>query len=256
MTHALATISAVSVPPRAFAHIDTWVFDLDNTLYPCGLDLLRQMDERISDYIAKFLNTTYDEAFRKQEDFHRRYGATVRGMLIENFTAEGGQTGIWLEGEVFESYLNHPRMSWMRNAGIVCRHGYPEMPGVLSNIFIDQPDITRCPQNMGKAMGIFCDQACSVIITDGNFISLDGPGIKGTMGVKSIMNCEFENAGQTNGAAIELDAQQYFSQVLFCRGSKTNGAMKYLIRHGGHPDALDVVACRMYNGEIVAPCGE
>ena len=84
MTPALAPISAARVPPRAFAHIDTWVFDLDNTLYPCGLDLLRQMDERISNYIAKFLNTTYDEAFRKQEYFHRHYGATVRGMMIEH----------------------------------------------------------------------------------------------------------------------------------------------------------------------------
>jgi putative hydrolase of the HAD superfamily len=84
MNRALAPSTAAHIPPRAFCHIDTWVFDLDNTLYPCGLDLLRQMDERISRYIAKFLNTTYDEAFRKQEYLHRRYGATVRGMMIEH----------------------------------------------------------------------------------------------------------------------------------------------------------------------------
>jgi len=84
MTCAFTPSSAARIPPPGFAHIDTWVFDLDNTLYPHRLNLLRQMDERISNYIAKFLNTTYDEAFRKQEDYYRRYGATLRGMMIEH----------------------------------------------------------------------------------------------------------------------------------------------------------------------------
>jgi len=70
--------------PRAFAHIDTWVFDLDNTLYPHHLNLWQQVDERIRSYIAKFLGTTYDDAFRKQKDFYRRYGTTMRGMMVEH----------------------------------------------------------------------------------------------------------------------------------------------------------------------------
>jgi|ERR1051326_709250 putative hydrolase of the HAD superfamily len=81
---ALAPSSAARIPPRAFAHIDTWVFDLDNTLYPHRLNLWEQINDRISSYIAKFLNTTYDDAFRKQQDLYRRYGTTVRGMMIEH----------------------------------------------------------------------------------------------------------------------------------------------------------------------------
>ncbi len=39
--------------PRAFDHIETWVFDLDNTLYPHHVNLWQQVDERIRDYIAR-----------------------------------------------------------------------------------------------------------------------------------------------------------------------------------------------------------
>jgi len=70
--------------PRAFGHVDTWVFDLDNTLYPHHLNLWQQVDDRIRNYIAQFLGTTYAEAFQKQKDFYRRYGTTMRGMMIEH----------------------------------------------------------------------------------------------------------------------------------------------------------------------------
>jgi putative hydrolase of the HAD superfamily len=70
--------------PRGFSHIETWVFDLDNTLYPHHLNLWQQVDERIRDYIAKFLGIGRDDAFRKQKDFYRRYGTTMRGMMVEH----------------------------------------------------------------------------------------------------------------------------------------------------------------------------
>jgi hypothetical protein len=140
----------------------------------------------------------------------------------------------------------------MRNAGVVCRHGY-DIPGVLSNVYITRPNITRCPQNMGAAMGIFCDQANSVLIDNGNFISLDGPAIKGTNGVKRISNCDFENTGNTDGAAIVIDRSDYWSQIIACEGSNTQGQMKYLLRHGGDPNNLDIALCRMYDGEVMAP---
>jgi FMN phosphatase YigB (HAD superfamily) len=33
-------------PPRAFSHVETWVFDLDNTLYPHHINLWQQVDVR------------------------------------------------------------------------------------------------------------------------------------------------------------------------------------------------------------------
>lgn len=67
-----------------FRSVDTWVFDLDNTLYPHHLNLWQQVDDRIRDYIANFLKLTHDEAFRVQKDYYLRYGTSMRGMMIEH----------------------------------------------------------------------------------------------------------------------------------------------------------------------------
>jgi putative hydrolase of the HAD superfamily len=71
-------------PVGSFAEIDTWVFDLDNTLYPHHLNLWQQVDERIRDYIVDFLHVTRDQAFALQKDYYRRYGTTLRGLMEEH----------------------------------------------------------------------------------------------------------------------------------------------------------------------------
>ena len=66
-------------PRAASSHVETWVFDLDNTLYPHHLNLWQQVDERIRAYIAGFLDVTHEEAFRLQKDYYQRYGTSMRG---------------------------------------------------------------------------------------------------------------------------------------------------------------------------------
>jgi putative hydrolase of the HAD superfamily len=70
--------------PREFGHVETWVFDLDNTLYPHHLNLWQQVDQRIRDYVAGFLEITHEEAFRVQKDYYKRYGTTMRGLMTEH----------------------------------------------------------------------------------------------------------------------------------------------------------------------------
>ena len=70
--------------PRAFDHIDTWVFDLDNTLYPHHVNLWQQVDARIGAFVANFLNVPAEDARRIQKDYYRRYGTTMRGMMTEH----------------------------------------------------------------------------------------------------------------------------------------------------------------------------
>ncbi|HSZ67440.1 MAG TPA: hypothetical protein VK825_14635, partial [Xanthobacteraceae bacterium] len=53
---------------ETFRRVATWVFDLDNTLYPHHLNLWQQVDVRIRDYIVGLLKVTHDEAFRMQKD--------------------------------------------------------------------------------------------------------------------------------------------------------------------------------------------
>jgi putative hydrolase of the HAD superfamily len=69
---------------RGFDVVETWVFDLDNTLYPHHVNLWEQVDVRIRDYIAGFLNVTHDEAFRLQKDYYQRYGTSLRGLMEEH----------------------------------------------------------------------------------------------------------------------------------------------------------------------------
>ncbi len=70
--------------PRGFGEVETWVFDLDNTLYPHHLNLWQQVDERIRAYVADFLKVSKDEAFRVQKDYYKRYGTTMRGLMTEH----------------------------------------------------------------------------------------------------------------------------------------------------------------------------
>ena len=69
--------------PRDFGAVETWVFDLDNTLYPHHL-LWNQVDERIRKFIENFLQVPQDEAFRIQKDYYKRYGTTMRGLMTEH----------------------------------------------------------------------------------------------------------------------------------------------------------------------------
>ena len=69
--------------PRDFDQVATWVFDLDNTLYPHHL-LWQQVDDRIRNFITEFLKVSHDEAFRIQKDYYKRYGTTMRGLMTEH----------------------------------------------------------------------------------------------------------------------------------------------------------------------------
>jgi putative hydrolase of the HAD superfamily len=68
---------------RGFASVETWVFDLDNTLYPHHL-LWQQVDDRIRAYVSEFLKVSAEDAFKIQKDFYKRYGTTMRGMMTEH----------------------------------------------------------------------------------------------------------------------------------------------------------------------------
>jgi putative hydrolase of the HAD superfamily len=69
---------------RAFTDIDTWVFDLDNTLYPHHVNLWQQVDQRIGEFVGAYLKVSAEEARRIQKDYYRRYGTSMRGMMTEH----------------------------------------------------------------------------------------------------------------------------------------------------------------------------
>ena len=61
--------------------IDTWVFDLDNTLYSASSNLFDQVSDRIGQYIASFLGVDREEAHRLQKKYWREHGTSLRGLM-------------------------------------------------------------------------------------------------------------------------------------------------------------------------------
>jgi len=70
--------------PRGFGQVETWIFDLDNTLYPASCRLFDQIDQRMGQFIADLLKVDRIEARRIQKDFFFRHGTTLRGLMVEH----------------------------------------------------------------------------------------------------------------------------------------------------------------------------
>ena len=68
----------------ALAHIDTWIFDLDNTLYPARADLFGRVDRRMTAFIAELLGVDAAEAHRIQKAYFMGHGTTLAGLMREH----------------------------------------------------------------------------------------------------------------------------------------------------------------------------
>ncbi len=66
-----------------FQHINTWVFDLDNTLYPASCRLFDQMHVKMGNYLMRHFDLSDDEAKRLRSDLYHRHGTTLRGLMVE-----------------------------------------------------------------------------------------------------------------------------------------------------------------------------
>jgi putative hydrolase of the HAD superfamily len=63
---------------------ETWIFDLDNTLYPASCNLFAQVDKHIGEFIAGLLGVDAAEAHRIQKQYFRDYGTSLRGLMIHH----------------------------------------------------------------------------------------------------------------------------------------------------------------------------
>ncbi|WP_010183542.1 pyrimidine 5'-nucleotidase [Sphingomonas sp. PAMC 26605] len=66
------------------AHIRTWIFDLDNTLYPSSARLFDQIDARMTGFIADKLQVDLAEAHRIQKGYFHAHGTTLAGLMAEH----------------------------------------------------------------------------------------------------------------------------------------------------------------------------
>ncbi|MDV7339726.1 pyrimidine 5'-nucleotidase [Terasakiella sp. A23] len=64
--------------------IQSWVFDLDNTLYPASCNLFAQVDIRMRDFISNLLGLGSEDARVLQKQYFRDHGTTLRGLMTNN----------------------------------------------------------------------------------------------------------------------------------------------------------------------------
>lgn len=81
----------VTVPPPIvapdllgkFGHVSTWVFDLDNTLYPADCGIWPQIEQRITLYLIGLCGLDGLSARAMQKYYYQRHGTTLRGLVDE-----------------------------------------------------------------------------------------------------------------------------------------------------------------------------
>lgn len=78
-----APLPTAAATGAAFSHIDTWVFDLDNTLYPRACNLFAQIDLKITDYVMGVTRLDFQAARALQKAYYRDYGTTLNGLMQE-----------------------------------------------------------------------------------------------------------------------------------------------------------------------------
>jgi putative hydrolase of the HAD superfamily len=64
--------------------VSTWLFDLDNTLYPLESGLAALASERITDYVERLTGLPRDEAQTLQKRYLTEHGLTLRGLMTNH----------------------------------------------------------------------------------------------------------------------------------------------------------------------------
>ena len=83
-------LSAQLAPAPDFRHVEAWVFDLDNTLYPPSCNLFAQIDVKMRGFICDLLKVEPDEAYRLQKEYYRGHGTTLAGLMkLHNVKPDG-----------------------------------------------------------------------------------------------------------------------------------------------------------------------
>jgi putative hydrolase of the HAD superfamily len=67
-----------------FNHINCWIFDLDNTLYPASADLFALIDVRMGEYIQTLVGCDAVEAKRVQKAHFHEHGTTLSGLMAHH----------------------------------------------------------------------------------------------------------------------------------------------------------------------------
>jgi putative hydrolase of the HAD superfamily len=123
-----------------FSRTKTWIFDLDNTLYPAECNLFAQVDQRMGEFISIYLDIPFSEARKLQKGYYRSYGTTLSGLMAVH----------GLKPEKFLEYVHDIDVSIVERA--------PELGAAIEALpgrkFIFTNGSRRHAENVAGALGI------------------------------------------------------------------------------------------------------
>jgi putative hydrolase of the HAD superfamily len=65
-------------------HVDTWLFDLDNTLYPAESGFMAAIVDRMTDFVEKVTGLPREAAFKLQKAYLAEHGLTLKGLMLHH----------------------------------------------------------------------------------------------------------------------------------------------------------------------------
>jgi putative hydrolase of the HAD superfamily len=67
--------------------VETWLFDLDNTLYPASSAIFAAVTARMTAFVAAHVGVTLDAAAALRRRYVAEHGSTLRGLMVEHSVA-------------------------------------------------------------------------------------------------------------------------------------------------------------------------
>ncbi|MBU2983450.1 pyrimidine 5'-nucleotidase [Lentibacter algarum] len=65
----------------AFKSVDTWIFDLDNTLYPPHMRLFDQIEVKMIEFVMREIGVSREDANHMRHNYWAQYGTTLAGLM-------------------------------------------------------------------------------------------------------------------------------------------------------------------------------
>ena len=140
---------------------DHWIFDLDNTIYDFNLGLFKRVSSRMTEYIKEFFDLNEVDALTLQRDMYKKYGLTLRGLMIEKK----------IDPEPFLEFVHDVDFSEL-NEDITLKTLLGKIKGKKS---IYTNATFKHAKNILKSMGIFQEFEIIFDIKDANYIPKPDP---------------------------------------------------------------------------------
>ena len=161
--------------------IETWIFDLDNTLYPQSNQFFTQISQRMTLFIMKKFGMESEQARTWQKYYFQKYGTTLCGLMREcqvdpteylNFTHDIDINQLPLNPELESILLRLPGRKMIytnatvKHATRILEHlnlksCFCEIHDIFAADFIPKPDI-RGYQRLVEKYAIDPHRACMV----------------------------------------------------------------------------------------------